>query len=730
MGRYVRILPRGVGILNAQRTALLVALTAIGSIVSPCASGATVAFTQLNVVIDNRYAGAVEARREGASVAIPLLMVARALGWTLDRAGGAWRLRGEGHAFIVRAGVASVLEGGSAAVVLHRAPIERAGRLYVWSDDLAALFDIRASIVRRELRVSTTTMLDSGVTVTEQPKPRKKVVAVATPAPTAAPVSPPFQGNDRVALTLVQRGGARSFDLSLATIGMIRSGIMMSDDGIPITGSMTFGSFERNLTIGAASDPLTGTVVRDSALVGGEVRSGRYDLSFGRRQRDGRTVAAVAASTEHRTDFAEVLRRPGGRFDQIVLGRRLLQDASWGQVGEELSVSSKGIAAGFDARSRGRLYGEVEASAALGGFPIEPGDAPLGADVAYDMSRAFTARAGVSSGRGLPASPFASFHLHERRLGGTFTVAKHILALSGSYASPGATTQVAFSRSPFADAFTLQSTATVRSTVFELGASGQVGGGADITFVARRPRHGFDLLAGVELDTQNAQRSMFPIVGISTPLVRGLDLETTVAPVGGKATIKVSLVAGFAPPHRAPRPLTVPLLVRIEDTAPEDVALFVDGLRIAGVQGARARIDVSPGRHYVRVESLDGARGSQDQLIDTSAVHEVALQIWPIRAIAGRIVIDAPASLIPRDFSFAGMTVVLEPSGAVAAADDAGRFAFPPMAVAPDAVVRVDEETLPAALASLGPISAPADDDVAIRLGPSRRIEKTIFRNN
>nr|MDQ6926208.1 hypothetical protein [Candidatus Eremiobacteraeota bacterium] len=358
------------------------------------------------------------------------------------------------------------------------------------------------------------------------------------------------------------------------------------------------------------------------------------------------------------------------------------------------------------------------------GLPLEAGDAPLVADGAYDVSRALTVRAGVAAGRGQPISPFVGLLERGAHFGGTLTVATRFAGVSGSYANAGANAQFSAARSSGVSSYAVRSSVRLRGATLDVVANAGQTGDRDLTVALRLPHHGFDLFGGFETARVDGARWSSPVVGIALPLMRGLDLEGSLTPVGTKTALRISLVAGFTPPHRPSRAPIVPLLLRSESTQPEGIIVYVDGFRVRSDGG---RVDVTPGRHLVRIESVDALRGSPDREIDAGNLREVALPLWPFRTISGRVIVDAMASLVPRDFSLTGIAVLLEPGGIPASVDDAGRFTFPSVPVAPDGFVQVDEGSLPPGFGSLGRVEVGTNGDLTVRIAPARHIEKTVF---
>ncbi|MBC5811161.1 MAG: hypothetical protein GIW95_09995 [Candidatus Eremiobacteraeota bacterium] len=158
-----------------------------------------------------------------------------------------------------------------------------------------------------------------------------------------------------------------------------------------------------------------------------------------------------------------------------------------------------------------------------------------------------------------------------------------------------------------------------------------------------------------------------------------------------------------------------------------NVSVYVDGIRAKPRSATDPRFDVVAGHHTVRIDADDGLSGSPDREIDTAKAREIALPLWPIRTLSGRIVLDGPPSLFPRDLNLAGVSVILDPAGVPASVDEAGNFAFPAVPVAPGSTLRVDETTLPPGVAAIGPATVTSQGDIVVHLGPARKVESVKF---
>jgi hypothetical protein len=719
--------------LNVARAAT----ATLGASIMACsvamlAGGLAAAGISLAVALDDRAAGTVLAQRDAGRLTVPLLPLAATLGWTLERRDNGWLLRGDGRRFFIRTGTRTVSEDGMTALTLAQAPVDHDRRLYVAVDDLALLFNVRAAVEGKTLAVATAVIppsVDGDVAVTEHRKPHAVVAAQAPPTTVVAPTSTrAFQGTDRLAVTFAQSGGMRSVGVTVDTVGAIRSGLSFSDTGVPATGSVTLGGPNRSVTAGNVADPVAGHVFRDTGTIGATFRAGATNVTIGRRTRDGRTVTAIARDRGGRTDFVEILRAPGGRFDQAIAGTRMTQTTPLGNVTEELFAGTRGFGAGLYARTRGRLYGEATVSTAGAGLPLQAGDAPLLADGAYDLSRGVTARVGYTGGRGLRGSPFGGVVVHGSHLGGALTIARDYAGLSGSYAAAGGNAQIAYARTLGQTAWAMHATTAVRGAIVEFNADADSASTHELSLLVRRVGHGFDLLGGLQTAQGAGATRVAPAVGIAVPVIHGLDAEATVMPQGlARPAFRVSMVAGFTPPHRAPRVVTAPIVVRANDAAPRTIVVTVDGFRVKDGASSGVRVDLPVGSHYVRIATTDGAFASPDTAVDTATAREATLPLWPVRALFGRVVVDAPASSLPGDLTLAGVAVVLDPLGIVALADADGNFSFPPTAIAPDATIRIDPDTAPNDLAGPEPVAVGADTDLTVRLRLARRIERVSF---
>jgi hypothetical protein len=220
-------------------------------------------------------------------------------------------------------------------------------------------------------------------------------------------------------------------------------------------------------------------------------------------------------------------------------------------------------------------------------------------------------------------------------------------------------------------------------------------------------------------------------VGFTLPVLRRLALETTLRPAGNSNELRVTLVATVTTAHRAPRIKTIPLLVRLVATGgisqSEPVRLYLDGAFAKTLAQAQGIVEISPGVHSVWLESADGTRASLPASIDTAKGREVALTLWAVRKLDGRLRISGDPLLVPRDLSLAGTTIVVRPSGATAVTDADGLFAFPPRALPPDATIGVLADALAPALAAEDPVTIGERTTIELFVHPARTLERVTF---
>ncbi len=684
---------------------------------------AMMAAATVPLVLDGQRAASVPVRRHGTMRLIALEPVASALGWRLrgPRA-GAWALVGEGRHLVLTSGSTSVTDGGAEAVVLPSAVVVVGGRPYLDAAALATLFGVRVRLAGAGVEL-TTTALEPGTTVAERPRP--------SPTPTAAPRREPAAsplrtvGGDRIAVTLVQRGGDRSYQVALTTVGAMRGIVETTEGGVgaPVTGSLTFGTPRTALTVGSFADPLAGSLFRDPASVGASAHAGALDAFFGRRARDGRTVAGVAEHHGAVTDTVEVLRLPGGAFDQVVLGRARTDGERWGTLRREAFAGSRGFGAAAFARTNGRLFGEATLAATAGHLPLDE-FVPVTLDAGFDASRSTTVRAGLRGGAGLPFAPFAGVLAHGNHFGGGLSLSRGASAASASYVGSDAVAQVAVGQSFGTTTTTLRSGFNLGALAVEFNGVTQAGE-ANGRLTVRRPNGRLELLAGWGFERSADGTGSGPVLGFAAPLYRALALEARLEPQGRREALRIDLVAGLLPPKRAPRVATVPLALRLPaDAFPARV--LVDGLPFATVAQSDAHLDLPAGPHTLAAETADGARASAAVAL-SGTTRSLELTLWPVREVAGRIEVHAPAAVVPRDLSLAGITVVLAPGGAVAVAGADGRFTFGAQPLPPDAALSFGADGLPAGLGGGDPVAVVAGGDTVLTLRAARPVEKFRF---
>jgi hypothetical protein len=181
------------------------------------------------------------------------------------------------------------------------------------------------------------------------------------------------------------------------------------------------------------------------------------------------------------------------------------------------------------------------------------------------------------------------------------------------------------------------------------------------------------------------------------------------------------------PARRAPSVPTIPARIDVEGAVQAPVRLFVDGLPAGLFEGAHKTAAVTRGAHVFAVETLDGAYGSADTSARIDAPGDpVTLALYPERAVSGRVVLADPHS-VDEDFSFAGIVVTIGNAATETNAD--GSFAFGKQPIAPDAMLAVDQGSLPRELRAPDP--APVrDGELILVLHPALHVEHRTFSSS
>ena len=686
---------------------------------------APVAPQTATLTIDGIDAEKIGISRRSDRVMIAVDPIADALGWHVQTSAVGWSLVGEGRRFIIRPNTPTVKDGEVDVLVFAMPPATIGKRLYLAAADLERLFDVKLHVSPRSVAVTTTDATpNAGTVIAEHARPAPQ--PTPKPARTAAPASTHNVAGNRLAVTLVQSGGDRSYHVALTTVGSARGVIETTQGGIGpnYLGNLTVGTATRSITAGNFSDPSAGALFHDRSPIGVLVHQNEFDLYGGRRAQDGRALVGVAHRDGATIESLEVLRNPGGAFDEVLAGIATVRNRSWGSWRQEAFLGSRGFGALESVRTSGRLFAEGALRAKIGTLAVDD-DAPYSANVGYDASRSTTARAGLRGGGSTMFSPFVGLFTHGAHYGGSFSFSRSTVSVAASYVDPISVLQVAFARSAGVSAMTVRaSTSARRDTALEFNGDLEA---ADSTarFTARRPLGTLDVIGGWGFDRSALGLGSGPVLGVASPVVRGLSIEARLEPRGRRETFKLDLIASLSPLKRVRRAVTVPLNVHVP-LAGLPARLLVDGLPFTTLADVDSRVQMPGGVHAFSVESTDGKLASLP-LQTTGVTQEADISLWPLREISGRLVIKAPAAVVPRDLSLSDVQIVLLPSGMVTRADAGGHFSFGVQPFVAGATLGFLAESLPPGLGDGTTTPLVLAGETTMVLRSTQRVEKVKF---
>ncbi|MEA2689690.1 MAG: hypothetical protein QOD51_2297, partial [Candidatus Eremiobacteraeota bacterium] len=616
-------------------------------------------------------------------------------------------------------------------LILAEAPVDRSGRLYVRARDAARLLGLAAVVAGTTVALARPVQLGSAPRFAElaappspRPKPTPRSAASTSMAATASSASAGLVllSLDRSAGTSVltfagdTHGGNVSTSIGATGINGL---------GMP-TGTVTIGTKDRNVQLGAFADPLGGLVLRGTIENGVDLydAGSRRDYFAGRRLSDGRSEAGVVmgAGTGAGADVLVTLLRDGA-YDRTIFRRIRVEHEAWGDFSREVVLSDRGIGGGFAARTRGRTFVESSVAFATPGLRLSADDAPVSIDIGRELSSQTTIAGGLVTGPDRPVQPFAAFTTRGRDLVATLSATAHDVTAGLAYQSGGVFAQVYTVPGPQRSSGATASVRLARATI-EANLTSSVGV-RDASVELRTVHPGIGLIAGF-----GAPGGRWgPIAGLSIPVSSALRLEATTRPGGANSSrLHLALAVGIA----ARRPKGVPTLravVRVDSAfAPQPLRLFVDGVPVSRFDGATTTVDVTHGAHTFAVETVSGDAGSVDVAANVEAAGDsVALVLWPERVVTGRVVLDRAAAM-PPDFTLAGIGITIAPGGPATETSADGTFVFAKQPVPPNATIAVDAGTLPRALRADEPARL-APGDVTLVLRPGMLLETKTFRS-
>ncbi|HEY0613379.1 MAG TPA: stalk domain-containing protein [Candidatus Elarobacter sp.] len=713
-------------------------LLAGGAVVDPgvlggAASAAGIAAAEVPVTLDGTALGRVALSRGSRDSLVDVETLAAAAGWEVARLQGGIRLRGEDRTVVLRIGSRLLHQTDRGDAYLSESPVERNGRLYAAVRDAARLFgasverDGATLALRRPPSLSGAAEIVE-IAAPETPRPRR----AARPLGRASATATATHANaGRIVLSLDRTRSASVVSFSGQTRGdYLRTSVDATGiDGLGLpSGTVTVGTKDRNASFGALGDPLGGLVLRGASQSGVELYRGDAHHTYfaGRRIADGRSEIGIANGLPDGggADVVAALFRDGA-YDGTIARRLRVTHKAWGDFSRELDVSDRGIGIGFAARTRGRTFLETNLAYATPNLRLGPDDAPISLDAGRVLSDATTAVGGFVAGAGQPLQPFIGVSTRGRNVVASLSATARSLTAALSYETDGTSAQIY--------AVPGLQRATGATLGFRLphasveGSFTSAGGTRDASLELRTTRPGIGVIAGAGLAGGG---SLGPIAGLSIPLGNALAIDATTRPAGdGAGRLHLALAYSVAP--RRPRGVpTVRALVRV-DAAPaaQPLRLFVDGTPVARFAGAATSIDVTRGPHTFAVEAIGGEAASPDVTTTVEAAGDtVALALWPMRAVSGRVVLERGV-VVPAGFTPAAISVVIQPGNLSADVAADGTFVFPKQPVAPDATIAVDAGTLPRTLRAAVAVPLASRDEVVLLLRAGMLLETKAFRS-
>ena len=685
----------------------------------------------LSVAVDGTAIGARAVDRgHDAQPLVAIEPLAGALGWQFVRLQNGARLLGEDHVLAITVGSKAIRENGDVRGVFREQLIDRGGHLYLGASDAARLFGIRVTRAKSTLDFLRPVQLGGDMQVAEVPRP-------PTPRPRPTPRnlrrveadSSAVANAGRVLLSLDRTGSTKLVRLTSDTRGgFVQTHVESSglgQLGVP-TGTVTVGSEEKHVSIGIINDPLSGLILRGSVLQGIALHQTRLlrNQFAGRRYTDGRTIAGEVFELpdSHGADTLAVLSQ-NGAYDQTIFRRFRAWRKPWGEFSREFLIGSRGVGIGFGARTKGRTFLESTLTYATRGLPLGPNDAPLSLSLGRELSPATTVVGGFYTTPQQPLGPFLAMSTRSRDILASVSVSNRSISTSLAYQTPNANFQV-YSVPGAQWTSGMQGTLYLPGAVIDAQSSNALGS-HDASIQLRTARRGLNFIGGIGFPSGGRPG---PITGISIPVSRMVAIEGSLRPsASGPYTLRLSLATTIGA-RRPPSPPKVAATVQVNAPgALPAMRLFVDGFPQRKFSTATTSIDVARGLHTFAVESLDGTYGSMETPVRIeSAGDTVALSLWPVRSLNGRVRLEA-GTTVPVDFNLANIVIVIQPGELTAETSGDGAFIFPKQPMSPDSTIRVDPGSLPRELRSAEAIPL-GEGTVELRLLPGLPIEHQIFK--
>ena len=669
----------------------------------------------------------IEAIREGANVLVALEPTLDVLGFEHKTVGNDRIVVVAGSAYTLSPGSHIVRQDGTEALQLVFAPIVR-DHMYVDPLDLGKLLGVDVAVDGTSVTVGMDQPAGADATVAEVPIPRRHdadtryASADATPAPAAT--DPPVAFVGRIGVTLLNTAGNRSSLLSLQGAGdTVRGSIAAQNDGgaSSLDGSIFLGDQHRSTTVGSISDPLGGAVFQSSGATGFALARDDGHLNYIDALRTN-GVRTYAFENRQLHGSTEVAFAQGGGFTQMLLGRRSYGSHAGFVYSADAWVGSRGAAAGISAKTTGRLFVAGTAAVATGGLPLQTGDAPREVSLGFKLTPALTLAGGEFSALGIPLSTFGaatlrtgigSFGISQSRAQTTFTA---------SAVTPTRFLSLDFNRTDGSTDASLNAGTALHRGALE--ASGQLSsdGSGDSTLQWRAARTGPSFVGGFERVWSNGITRVGAIVGVALPIFGGLSVEAAIHPLLHGNGVRITLVQDVIKHKRVP---TDRVALHVLQPVGE-AQVWIDGRPFTRIKSVDAALDVPAGSRSVAVRSLDGKLGSPTVNLTGRTGAPIALPMWPIRVLRGRIVVE-DGNPIDALVSLEHTIVTLESSDVVTESSADGHFEMQPQPIPPSAVLRIDENTLPDAFAAGPAVAVPDDGEIVLTIHARRGVERKSF---
>ncbi len=682
---------------------------------------------QLALVVNGRPAPRIVALREGMDLMIPLEATLDALHITHSRDGADVIVEISGTSYTLSPGSHIARQDGTEALQLVFAPIVKE-QMYLAPADMANLLGVDVRVDGASVVVASDQPADADATVEERPVPRTHVTDTryartgATPAPTATEAPVAFVG--RIGLTLVDSGGQQSTRLSLQGAGdTVRGSIAeQGSAGTSSTsGSVFLGDQHRSTTLGNLGDPLGGAVFQASGAIGVSLarNDGRLNYTDALRSNGTRIY-----SFENRELFrsSEVAIAQANGTEQLLVGQRFHGQQGGLVYSADAWAGSNGLAAGLSAKTTGRLFLQGSAAIATGDLPLQTGDLSREISLGFKATPALTVSGGAYSALGIPFSAFAAASLRTRFGSLGISQSRTETVLTADASNSARFVNFNYVRSDGSTSASVNAASGLRRGAVEFSAQTSTGNSGDTTLQWRAERLGPSLVAGVERVWSDGVVRLGAVAGVAFPIFGGLSLEATLHPLLRGNGLRVSLVQDVVKHRRVP---TQHIALHLLQPAVAS-QLWVDGVPFARMKGSDGTFDIPATSATVSVRSIDGKFGSPSVNLVRGSSARLDVPMWPIGVVRGRIVVEN-ANPIDAQVSLEHALVMLEATGIVTEVRTDGSFEMPPQPIPPNAVVRIDEESLPDAFSAGPSVAASGDGETILTIHGRRTVERKSF---